>query len=459
MSASISRIGSAAAAHAHHASGKATAAGSFESLFAALAGSAQSPAATLPSAEATPVGVGDDTQAQHDETKRETGLPESMPAVAILVSMPALGTPSDDAAMGGGIDRGDRGGSAMPGKSETARPLGASPSSVPGSAADRTAAGVRASTLSAQSLIDDESRAVAAAAASRAAPKPSDAPFPTGAAAPTPSAAPAARRFSASQPLLNASEIPVRLEADVAGQQPLQPMAQPAASLRATAPRTTNRELVPDAGDVGAVDASAGVSASTSSQPAASLSTVLALGRADALVPKHASAGTDSSAQPLTAPVMTEGRVDAGPQAATTLPGSSSFDAAAWTAALARHVQMLAQGEHAETSINLEPQGLGPMQVSVRIQDAQVHVHFSILHPVTQALVRDALPALQRMLGDGGMSLGQASVSQQQAGGGERQPGAAPKLRESAAGVEARVDHLAVPQAQRVRVGLLDDFI
>jgi len=160
----------------------------------------------------------------------------------------------------------------------------------------------------------------------------------------------------------------------------------------------------------------------------------------------------------MAALIVGERRIEAS-LPATTLPGTSSFDPAAWTAALARHVQLLAQGEHSETRIDLEPHGLGPMQVSVRVQDAQVHVYFSILHPVTQALVRDALPSLERLLGEGGMSLGQASISQQQAGGGERQSGGAPKVRESGATVESGADNVTGPQPQRLRIGLLDDFI
>jgi len=134
-----------------------------------------------------------------------------------------------------------------------------------------------------------------------------------------------------------------------------------------------------------------------------------------------------------------------------------TFDQAAWSAALAEQVAAAAVAATRETSVRVEPEGLGPIEVRVRIEAERVDVRFAIEHPVTVNMVRAALPDLERLLAQSGMSLGQANVAQQNAGG--REQGA--RGTSSVSHVESKdVESAPVAHAPlRSRVGLLDDFV
>ena len=136
-----------------------------------------------------------------------------------------------------------------------------------------------------------------------------------------------------------------------------------------------------------------------------------------------------------------------------------TFDQAAWGAALAQQVTAAAVAATRETTVRIKPDGLGPIDVRVSVASGHVDVRFAIEHPVTVNMVRDALPDLQRMLAQSGLSLGDAEVAQQNAGNrGQAARGDASGFKasdeEPAAAVRA-----ASGTRPRARVGLLDDFV
>lgn len=136
-----------------------------------------------------------------------------------------------------------------------------------------------------------------------------------------------------------------------------------------------------------------------------------------------------------------------------------TFDQAAWSAALAQQVTASAVAAARETTVRIKPDGLGPIEVRVRVESAHVDVRFAIEHPVTMNMVREALPDLQRMLAQSGLSLGDAQIAQQNAGNrgqAARGDGSTSQASEdeSAAAIGAPVE-----TRPRVRVGLLDDFV
>jgi flagellar hook-length control protein FliK len=140
-------------------------------------------------------------------------------------------------------------------------------------------------------------------------------------------------------------------------------------------------------------------------------------------------------------------------------PASPSFDPAAWSAALARQVAAAAAAEAREASVTFEPKGLGPIEVRVRVDAARVDVRFAIEHPVTVNLVREALPDLEKLLAQSGMTLGDANVAQQQASGGGRQAFAASTSTSSRERDDDATLATSVEVRPRIRAGLLDDFV
>lgn len=147
------------------------------------------------------------------------------------------------------------------------------------------------------------------------------------------------------------------------------------------------------------------------------------------------------------------------PSAASTVAMPRIFDQAAWGAALAQQVTASAIAATRETTVRIKPDGLGPIEVRVRVGAEHVDVRFAIEHPVTVNMVREALPDLQRMLAQSGLNLGDAQVAQQNAG--SRGQAARGDASRSEAGDDepASVVRAAAEARPRARSGLLDDFV
>ncbi|WP_411885829.1 flagellar hook-length control protein FliK [Polaromonas sp. YR568] len=89
-----------------------------------------------------------------------------------------------------------------------------------------------------------------------------------------------------------------------------------------------------------------------------------------------------------------------------------------WGKALGQHmVHMGKAGEHV-AELQLNPPGLGPLKVTLSLNDNQVQALFVSAHSSVRAAVEAALPQLRSTLADSGIHLGEASVisgNQQQA--------------------------------------------
>ncbi|HEX2797412.1 MAG TPA: flagellar hook-length control protein FliK [Immundisolibacter sp.] len=127
-----------------------------------------------------------------------------------------------------------------------------------------------------------------------------------------------------------------------------------------------------------------------------------------------------------------------------------------------RLLWLVREGVH-EARLQLNPRELGPIEVRVGVSDGAAQLSFSAQHAGTVAAVQQSLPQLREMLAQQGLQLGQADVSQQQAGAGQQTPQqgssqqAAAEARGSAAGMG-----LGGPViGERVRVigrGLVDAY-
>lgn len=134
----------------------------------------------------------------------------------------------------------------------------------------------------------------------------------------------------------------------------------------------------------------------------------------------------------------------------------------AWGDALNERLVFMSGQKIQNAEIRLTPAELGPIRVSVAVEDGATHITFNAQHATTREAIESALPRLREMLAEQGLSLGNASVNDQQGGDPRQQDGSG----ESASGVAA-TDHgqpgADLPKdadARGVRVtrGLVDTF-
>ena len=89
----------------------------------------------------------------------------------------------------------------------------------------------------------------------------------------------------------------------------------------------------------------------------------------------------------------------------------TGFGNRGWDQAVSQRVLWLAQDQLQQASLTLNPPHLGPVQVTVQIDNQQAMVQFVSNQPEVRQALQDALPVLREMFGQAGIALGQADVS------------------------------------------------
>lgn len=84
-----------------------------------------------------------------------------------------------------------------------------------------------------------------------------------------------------------------------------------------------------------------------------------------------------------------------------------------WSESLGSQVQWMADHKIQSARVQVTPEGLGPVEIHLSIDNADVSVNFIAQHAETRQSLEQALPQLRAMLSSAGLSLGQASVQQQ----------------------------------------------
>jgi flagellar hook-length control protein FliK len=237
------------------------------------------------------------------------------------------------------------------------------------------------------------------------------------------------------------------------------PAAKPNPTSRAAADIARQRQFV-----LGSNGDSSPAESDSSLTGGAAFETAIALHKADETLedraPAASSAASVSSAAPSGAWLgNVPGSSTSTLNAAAAVATPRAFDQAAWSAALAQQVTASVIAATRETTVRIKPDGLGPIEVRVRIEAQHVDVRFAIEHPVTVNMVREALPDLQRMLAQSGLNLGDAEVAQQNAGSRGQATRSGASSSQSAEDELATSIGDAVESRPRVRVGLLDDFV
>jgi flagellar hook-length control protein FliK len=130
----------------------------------------------------------------------------------------------------------------------------------------------------------------------------------------------------------------------------------------------------------------------------------------------------------------------------------------AWRESVGHHVTWMVDQGIGRAELRLHPAHLGPIEVKVSVQNDHVNVSFHASHAATREALESSLPRLRELLGDSGLSLGQASVSQQFAGGERAPERTAPAHRGDALHVDSSAPHIEAQVTTRVRLGLLDAY-
>lgn len=112
-------------------------------------------------------------------------------------------------------------------------------------------------------------------------------------------------------------------------------------------------------------------------------------------------------------------------QTAPSLPAQMSIamplQQSGWDQAMGERVVWMARSDIQQAQIQLNPRELGPIEIKISVQNDQTHVNFVAHHATTRDAIEAALPRLREMLGEQGLNLGQADVSQHSFGDSQRQ--------------------------------------
>lgn len=109
---------------------------------------------------------------------------------------------------------------------------------------------------------------------------------------------------------------------------------------------------------------------------------------------------------------------NAPPSAATSSLLAPEVGSGEWGKALGQQVVQMGHAGHQVAELQLNPPGLGPLKVTLSLNDHQIQAMFVSAHASVRAAVEASLPQLRATLADNGISLGNTSVSadsQQQA--------------------------------------------
>lgn len=142
---------------------------------------------------------------------------------------------------------------------------------------------------------------------------------------------------------------------------------------------------------------------STGSDPATPRHETAMLASADHAVTLHsvgiASTGAPEPVLPASSPLPPPPGVLAGE------PGST-----AWAQSLGQHISCFTRDEIHHAELQLHPADLGRLQISLRLNNEQVQLHFMTADHQVRAALESALPHLRTSLADSGIQLGQSSV-------------------------------------------------
>lgn len=124
--------------------------------------------------------------------------------------------------------------------------------------------------------------------------------------------------------------------------------------------------------------------------------------------PANAAQTIAPSALAAAMPNMLTGRTGDNPQTIATPLGNSG-----WSDEFSQKISWMSTQKNQVAELHLNPPDLGPLDVVLKISDNQATALFTSPHGAVREAVENALPKLREMLADNGITLGNATVSDQ----------------------------------------------
>ncbi|WP_145513202.1 flagellar hook-length control protein FliK [Yersinia massiliensis] len=89
---------------------------------------------------------------------------------------------------------------------------------------------------------------------------------------------------------------------------------------------------------------------------------------------------------------------------------SAQLGSQEWQQSLGQQVVMFSRNGQQSAELRLNPQELGALQISLKMEDNQAQLHFASAHSQVRAALEAAMPSLRSALAESGIQLGQSSV-------------------------------------------------
>jgi flagellar hook-length control protein FliK len=238
----------------------------------------------------------------------------------------------------------------------------------------------------------------------------------------------------------------------------------------APAPTTTTASAT-SAGDTASQAGAIGTGNGTASALDALLTQSLGTDAKTAAAPAVATGAAPAAATPATtatasAAALTAAQLTAGAAVgamhaksdAATMAVSSPVGSSGWTDELGAKVTWMAQQGIQSASLQLSPEHLGPLQVTISVHDGQASVWFGAVQPDTRSALQQSLPQLRQLFASQGLNLADAGVSRESPRGQDRQQGgraAAPVASVTAVTVAGSADGAGGARG----LGLVDTYV
>ncbi len=136
---------------------------------------------------------------------------------------------------------------------------------------------------------------------------------------------------------------------------------------------------------------------------------------------------------------------------------ASPVGTSAWTDELGAKVTWMAHQGIESASLQLSPEHLGPLQVSISVHDGRASVWFGAAQPDTRAALQQSLPHLRQLFAGQGLTLTDAGVSREPPRGQGHQGSGRPAAPVSAA-TAVNVDSAGTRASLAGGLGLLDTY-
>jgi flagellar hook-length control protein FliK len=143
---------------------------------------------------------------------------------------------------------------------------------------------------------------------------------------------------------------------------------------------------------------------------------------------------------------------------AATATIAAHLAAPGWDRALGEKVVWMAGQKMQVAELHLNPPELGPLQITLTLSNDQASAQFVSQHAAVRDAIETAMPRLREMLAEGGIMLGNTSVSAESFGGqAQAQPDARSYIPRGAPPAETGAEFRSA-QAPRATRGLVDIF-